>query len=73
MTKNSIMDRTWLEKARRDKGLTQAKVAEAAGITTAFYNRVEKGLHTPNVVYGIRICDAVGCNVRQFLTEKPVK
>lgn len=73
MKNNAIMDRTWLERARRDKGLTQAQVAEAAGITTAFYNRVEKGMHTPSVVFGIRICDAVGCNVRQFLAEKPVK
>lgn len=72
MKKNAIMDRTWLEKARRDKGLTQANVAEAAGVTTAFYNRVEKGMYTPSVVTGIRICDAVGCNVRMFLSERPI-
>ena len=73
MKKNAIMDRTWLERARREKGLTQQKVAEAAGITTAFYNRVEKGLYTPSVTTGILICDAVGCSVRNFLFENPVK
>ena len=73
MKKNAIMDRTWLEIARRERGLTQAQVASAAGITTAYYNRIEKGLYLPTVVTAILICDALGVSVRKFLSETPVK
>ncbi len=72
MKQNQIMDRTWLERARREKGLTQEQVAQAARITTAGYNRIEKGLFTPGIVIGMLICDKVGCSPRQFLTERPV-
>ena len=72
MKRNQIMDRTWLERARREKGLTQEQVAEAAHITTAGYNRIEKGLYTPTVVSALLICDKLGCSPRNFLTERPV-
>ncbi len=72
MKRNQIMDRTWLERARRDKGLTQEQVAEAAKITTAGYNRIEKGLFTPGIVTGLLICDKLGISPRQFLTERPI-
>lgn len=73
MGANEVMDRTWLERARRIKGLTQTEVAEAAGVSAAYYNRVERGLYTPNVVTAIKMTDCVGENVRSFLTEKPIK
>lgn len=72
MKRNQVMDRTWLERARREKGFTQEQVAEAAKITTAGYNRIEKGLYTPGVVVGLLICDKLGCSPRQFLTERPI-
>jgi transcriptional regulator with XRE-family HTH domain len=72
MKRNLIMDRTWLERARREKGLTQAQVAEAACITTAAYNRIEMGLFTPGVVTGLLICDKLGISPREFLSERPV-
>lgn len=39
-----VRDRSWLEKARRLKGKTQGEVAEVAGCSEVFYNRIEKGL-----------------------------
>lgn len=72
MKRNQIMDRTWLERARREKGFTQQQVAEAAKITTAGYNRIEMGLFTPGVVTGLLICDKLGVSPRQFLTERPI-
>lgn len=72
MKKNQIMDRTWLERARREKGYTQSQVAEAAKITVAGYNRIELGLYTPGIVTALLICDKLGCSPRQFLTERPV-
>ena len=73
MRRNAIMDRSWLEKARRRKGFKQSEVAQAAGVTAAFYNRVEKGLYTPNVVAGVLIADFLGLDVHAFISEKPIK
>lgn len=72
MKHNQIMDRTWLERARREKGLTQEQVAEAAHVTTAGYNHIEKGIYTPSVVVGLLICDKLDCSPRQFLSEHPI-
>ena len=72
MKRNQVMDRTWLERARREKGFTQEQVAEAPKITTAGYNRIEKGLFTPGIVTGLLICDKLGISPRQFLTERPI-
>lgn len=72
MKRNQVMDRTWLERARREKGFTQEQVAEASKITTAGYNRIEKGLFTPGIVTGLLICDKLGISPRQFLAERPI-
>ncbi len=72
MKRNQIMDRAWLERARREKGFTQQQVADAAHITVAGYNRIEKGLYTPSIIAGLLICDKLGCSPRQFLSERPV-
>lgn len=72
MKRNQIMDRTWLERARREKGLTQQQVADAVHITVAGYNRIENGLYVPSVVTGLLICDKLGCSPRQFLSERPI-
>ena len=50
-----VRDRSWLEKARRLKGRTQGEVAEVAGCSEVFYNRIEKGLQLPNVELAVRI------------------
>ncbi len=73
MRHNEMMDRTWMEKARREKGYTQAQVAQAAGVTAAFYNRVERGFYIPSVTIALKICDFLGLNIRAFLTERPIK
>lgn len=72
MKRNQVVDRTWMERSRREKGFTQAQVAEAAHITTAGYNRIEKGLYTPSIVAGLLICDKLGESPRQFLSERPI-
>lgn len=73
MKRCEMMDRTWMERARREKNYTQAQVAQAAGVTTAFYNRIEKGFYTPGVVTALLITDFLGLDVRHFLTERPIK
>ena len=65
-----LRDRTWLEKARRLKGFSQLEVAEAAGCSEVFYNRIEKGLQLPNIDIGLRIADFLGEDPHNFLHEK---
>lgn len=65
-----LVDRTWLEKARKKRGLSQAAVAEYAGCDVSFYNRVEKGVQTPGVVLALRICERVGEDVQNFGQEE---
>lgn len=70
--KAEIYDRTWLEKARLERGLTQTSVAKAAGVNNSDYNRIERGLQEPRVKAGIRICEFLKLNPRSFLSEKPI-
>lgn len=65
-----VRDRSWLEKARRLKGKTQGEVAEVAGCSEVFYNRIEKGLQLPNVDLAVRITDFLDCDIHSFLDEK---
>ena len=65
-----LRDRTWMEMARRVKGLSQKEVAEAAGCSEVYYNRIEKGLQMPNVDIGLRIADFLGVDAHSFLNEK---
>ena len=68
-----IMDRTWLRKARMDKGYTQTQVADIAEISVASYNLIENGFNVPSVDTAIRITDYLGVSIRNFATEKPLK
>lgn len=65
-----VRDRSWLEKARRLKGKSQSEVAEVAGCSEVFYNRIEKGLQLPNVDLAIRITDFLDCDIHSFISEK---
>jgi DNA-binding XRE family transcriptional regulator len=65
-----VRDRTWLEKARRVSNKTQKEVADAAGCSETFYNRIEKGLQMPNVDIALRIADFLNCDAHNFLREK---
>ncbi len=69
-TRKRVRDRSWLEKARRLKGKTQGEVAEVAGCSEVFYNRIEKGLQLPNVDLAVRITDFLDCDIHSFLGEK---
>ena len=41
--------------ARTEKALTQAKVAEAVGVSTRWYQRIEKGERLPATVLALKI------------------
>ncbi len=51
---------------RRRKGLTQAQVAQQAGISRAFYTRVENGVCAPSVAVARRLALALGIEWTRF-------
>ncbi len=70
--RTTVYDRTWLEKARKQKGVTQESVEQASGITTAYYNRIEKGVYMPRVDTGLKICNFLGIDAKNFLRERQI-
>ena len=72
MRSGVVFDRSWLEEVRMAKELTQTQVALAAKTSVSNYCRIEKGLYTPDVKTGLRICNFLGLNPKKFLSEKPI-
>ena len=70
--RSEIYDRSWVVKARAMAGLRQIDVATACGISVGNYNKIENGICTPNVKIGLRIADALGVDVRNFLNERRI-
>ncbi len=52
---------------RQAKDLTQAKVAEAAGIETSFYGQVERGVNVPSLKTVYALAQALGVEVAMLL------
>ncbi|WP_418465384.1 helix-turn-helix domain-containing protein [Faecousia sp.] len=65
----AVYDRSWLERTRRMKGISQQEIAKACGCDVSFYSRVERGLQMPSVRIGIRICDLLDVDIHEFLNE----
>lgn len=57
---------------RAEAGLTQAQLAEAAGVTRKTINTVENGVFVPSAVLALRIARALGQPVDAvFFLEDP--
>ena len=54
---------------RKRAGLSQAAVAQAAGLSRPFYLRVEAGLRTLSLDNLFAIADALTVDAREFFTE----
>ncbi len=48
-----------ITKLRKEKGLTQEKIAELANINEKYYGKIERGESSPTLIYIIKICDAL--------------
>lgn len=70
--RDEVCDRTWMVKARLLRGLRQEDVANAVGITTGHYNKIENGISTPNVKIGVMIADALGEDPHRYLAEHKI-
>lgn len=63
--------REWLEVLRREKGLTQAAVAELADISRAYYTQIEIGVRSPSPRAAKRIAAALGFPWTRFFEDDP--
>lgn len=62
---------SWLKNIRETKKLTQAEVAEKAGVARAYYTNIENGVRRPSVDVAKRIGQALGSDWTRFYeTEK---
>ena len=59
-TKNRV------EKYRTDAGLTQAELAEKAGVTRQTVIAIEKGDYTPSVALALQLARAFKCSVEDL-------
>ena len=54
-----------LKEARKARGLTQAEVAAAAGVTTRAYQYYESG-QVPNAIVALRLQDVLGTPIQRL-------
>ena len=60
------MKKTKLSQARAAAGLTQARLAEIAGVSVLCYQQYESGKRIPRADTAIRIARAVGSSVEEL-------
>lgn len=60
---------TLIRKARKDKKLTLKIVAEKASISEGFLSQVENDVNSPSVDTLIRICNAIGIDAGDLITQ----
>lgn len=58
-----------LHKFRTDKGLTQAQVAEAIGISQGLYNQLESGKRRMNETYLVSLAELYGIAPIQLIED----
>ncbi len=58
-----------LRAARKDKGMTQERLADAAGLDRTFPTLLERGLRTPTIATIIRLADALGVSAATLVDE----
>ena len=60
---------TLIRKCRKDRKLTLKAVAEKAGISEGFLSQVENAVNSPSVDTLIRICNAVGADAGNLISQ----
>lgn len=58
---------------RQARSLTQAQVAEAAGIDPSFYGQIERGANVPSVRTLLSVAEALGVEPAQLLPSRKAK
>ena len=60
---------TLLRQRRNQAGLAQADVAEPVGISRAHLSRIESGTKRISIVRLLKICEVLGTDVGQLISE----
>lgn len=57
-----------LRKVREEKGLTQEDLAFKAGVNTAYYSHLERGVYNPTMFVIWRLAQALELDLERFMT-----
>lgn len=52
---------------RKRAGLSQLEISKRTGIHRPVVSRIERGIHEPDLNTVARLCDAIGCKLRDVL------
>jgi transcriptional regulator with XRE-family HTH domain len=58
-----------LVEERHAKGLSQERLAEAAGLDRSFISLVERGIQSPNIVVLLKIAEVLGVPASQLIIK----
>ncbi len=61
-----MSEKSKLAQIRIEKGLYQKDVAQAAGVTRAFYTQVENGSRVPSIAVAKLMADVLGMTLDEF-------
>jgi transcriptional regulator with XRE-family HTH domain len=56
-----------LREARRVRGVTQERLAEAVGVDRTYISMLERGIHQPSLSVFLRLADALGVAPEEFV------
>ena len=56
----------YIKKAREKNKMTQQELADKVGLSQSYIGRIESGLRKIDLGIAIKLCDAVGMDVRDF-------
>lgn len=56
-----------LRKVRGEKGMTQEDLAFRAGLNTAYFGHLERGVYSPTMFVIWRIAQALGMSMEEFM------
>lgn len=62
----------FISQCRKEKGLTQASLAEMLGITDRAISKWERGLSMPDSSIMLTLCEILGINVNELLTGERI-
>ena len=57
-----------LKEVRTAAGLTQAELADRAGVSRKTVNTVENGVFVPSTVVALKLAGALGCSVEELFS-----
>ena len=58
-----------IKKKRKEKGMTQAELAEKINVTHSMISQLERGTKVPTMLLGAEIAKVLGCGIQELLPE----